>query len=145
MNPRRYFPLGKAYGKAFCNRVEEVKKLIGNIENGKHTFLVAPRRYGKSSLCERAFESLQMPWLKLDFHLAVVEKDAERIILEGISDLIGKSIGSAEKLVHIIKKYAKKLKPKFSVATENFRLELAFPAACRGRCRESLKTVGFQV
>ena len=52
MKSRQLFPLGKAYGSAFCNRIDETKKLISNIENGKHTFLVAPRRYGKSSLCE---------------------------------------------------------------------------------------------
>lgn len=123
MNPRKYFPLGKAYGKAFCNRVEEINKLIGNIKNGKYTFLLAPRRYGKSSLCEKAFELLHMPWSKLDFHLAVTAKDTERIVLNGVSELVGKSIGSAEKLVHVIKKYAKKIKPKFTVGTENFRLE----------------------
>ncbi len=124
MNPRHFFPLGKAYGQAFCNRVEEVKKLIGNIENGKHTFLVAPRRYGKSSLCEKAFEQINIPCSTLDFHLAVTDRDAERIIINGVIELIGKAIGSVEKLVRIIKKYAKKLRPKFGVGTGNFRLEL---------------------
>lgn len=123
MKPRQFFPLGKAYGRAFCNRVNEVKKLTGNVENGKHTFLVAPRRYGKSSLCERLFEVTDLPWSKLDFHLAMSEKDAERIILNGVTDLIGKSIGSIEKLVNLIKKYAKKLKPKFGIGIENFHLE----------------------
>lgn len=125
MKPRKLFPLGKAYGKAFCNRVEEVQKLIGNIESGKHTFIVAPRRYGKSSLCEKAFEQIDMAWAKLDFHLAVTEHDAERIIINGVMDLIGKSVGSVEKLIHIIKKHAKKLKPTFGIGTEKFRLELS--------------------
>ena len=35
MNFRHMFPLGKAYGQAFCNRVSETKKLVGNIESGK--------------------------------------------------------------------------------------------------------------
>lgn len=52
MNLRHRFPLGKAYGEAFYNHLNETKKLVGNIESGKHTFLVAPRRYGKSSLCQ---------------------------------------------------------------------------------------------
>ena len=124
MKPRHFFPLGKAYGEAFCNRVVETKKLMGNIESGKHTFIVAPRRYGKSSLCERAFELTSLPWSKLDFHLTVNEKNAERIIINGIIDLIGKSIGSIEKLVNLIKKYVKKLKPKLGVGTEKFYLEL---------------------
>jgi len=119
------FPLGKAYGKAFCNRLEETKKLIGNMESGKHTFLVAPRRYGKSSLCEHAFEMIKSAWSKIDFHLAVTEKDAERIVINGVTDLIGKSIGSIEKLTRTIKKYAKKLKPKFAVGSEYLKLELA--------------------
>ncbi len=124
MKPRHFFPLGKAYGKAFCNRKEETKKLIGNLDNGKHTFLIAPRRYGKSSLCERAFELSNVPWSKLDFHLAMHEKDVERIIINGTIDLIGKSVGSVEKLVHLIKKYAKKLKPKLGVGSNKFYLEL---------------------
>ena len=98
MNPRHYFPLGKAYGEAFCNRVEETQKLIGNIKNGKHTIISAPRRYGKSSLCERAFELTTIPNAKLDFHLAVSEKDVERIIINGVIELVGKAIGAVDKL-----------------------------------------------
>ena len=124
MKPRQYFPLGKAYGKAFCNRTEETNKLMGNIRNGKHTFLVAPRRYGKSSLCEKVLEIANLPWVKLDFHLAINEKDVERIIINGIIELIGKSIGSIEKLTTLIKKYAKKLKPKLNISTKIFSLEL---------------------
>lgn len=126
MKARQLFPLGKAYGKAFCNRTEETKKLIGNIENGKHTFLVAPRRYGKSSLCEHVFGKIDLAWSKVDFHLAVSEKDVERILINSIAELIGKLFGSVEKLVHVIKKYAKKLQPKFVVGSEHMKLELAF-------------------
>lgn len=118
MKPRHFFPLGKAYGEAFCNRVEETKKLIGHIESGKHTFVVAPRRYGKSSLCERVFESTNLPYGKLDFHIAVSDKDVERIIINGVINLIGKAIGSVEKLVHVIKKHAKTLKPKLGIGTK---------------------------
>ena len=126
METRRLFPLGKAYGKAFCNRVEETKKLIGNLESGKHTFLVAPRRYGKSSLCEQVFSKIDMPWTKLDFHLAVTEKDVERILLNGMSELIGKSTEGVDKLLHLIKKYTKKIKPKLLLETSHIKLELGF-------------------
>ncbi|MBA2650001.1 MAG: MarR family transcriptional regulator [Legionella sp.] len=125
MNFRNMFPLGKAYGKAFCNRFNETKKLVGNIESGKHTVLVAPRRYGKSSLCEHAFEQLNFSWSKIDFHLAINETDAERILINGVIELIGKSIGSVDKLIHIIKKQAKKLQPKFAFGSEYMKLELA--------------------
>src|SRR3990167_9271270 len=98
MSARRMFPLGKAYGKAFCNRTIETKKLIGNIESGKHTFLLAPRRYGKSSLCENVFRQIECAWAKVDFYIAITEKDVERLILSGVTDSIWKSVGSVEKL-----------------------------------------------
>lgn len=125
MNSRKLFPLGKAYGQAFCNRSNETKKLIGNIESGKHTFLVAPRRYGKSSLCENAFLQLNCAWSKIDFYIAVTEKDAERVLLNGVTELIGKSIGSVEKLGHVLKKYATRLRPKLTVGTDPVKLELS--------------------
>lgn len=125
MKVRHLFPLGKAYGKAFCNRTLETKKLLGNIESGKHTFLVAPRRYGKSSLCEHAFAQSSLPWAKIDFHLALKDKDAERILINGITDLIAKSVGPIDKFLHIIKKYSKQLQPKFVVGTDHMKLELA--------------------
>lgn len=117
--------MGKAYGEAFCNRTEETKALIGNIENGKHTFLVAPRRYGKSSLCERAFEKINMPWAIIDFHLSLREKDAERAILKGVTTLINESVGSVEKIMRFIKLQAKRLQPKFTVAYDDFKVEFA--------------------
>ena len=126
MHSRQLFPLGKAYGKAFCNRTNETKKLVGNIEAGKHTFLLAPRRYGKSSLCEHAFEQIPFAWGKIDFHVAVTEKDAERLILNGVTELLSQSLGSAsEKLMLTAKKYAKKLSPKLAIGPECFRLELS--------------------
>ncbi|MGD9152648.1 MAG: hypothetical protein PVG30_03190 [Gammaproteobacteria bacterium] len=124
MKPRHYFPLGKAYGQAFCNRVIETNQLIDNIQNGKHTFLVAPRRYGKSSLCEKAIDLIHYPHAKLDFYLAVDEKDVERIIINGTTKLISNSIGSIEKLAQFIKKYARKLKPKLQMEIKGFSLEL---------------------
>ncbi|MFA6408932.1 MAG: hypothetical protein WCW01_01985 [Gammaproteobacteria bacterium] len=125
MKTRNFFPLGKAYGDSFCNRVEETKRLIDYIEGGKHSFLVAPRRYGKSSLCARVFELVALPHGVVDFHLAVSEKDAERLIIKGVSDLIGKALGPVEKLSHLIKKYAKQLTPKLTIGSQDFHLELS--------------------
>lgn len=124
MKLHRYFPLGKAYGEAFCNRAGETTKLVSNIKRGVHTFLLAPRRYGKSSLCEKAFSQANMPWAKVDFHLAVTEKDAERLIIKGVMELIGKSISQIDKLTAIIKNTLKHLKPKFDISAGPFSLEL---------------------
>lgn len=121
---RELFPLGKAYGDAFCNRVVETEKLVGHIASGKHTFLVAPRRYGKSSLCERAFLRAKLPWDKVDFHLAISDSDVERFIVNAVIRLIGKSIGRVDQLAATIKQFVKHLQPKFSLSSEHMSLEL---------------------
>lgn len=124
MEPREYFPLGKAYGDAFCNRAEETEKLMGNIRSGKHTFLIAPRRYGKSSLCERIFEQMGLAWTKTDFHLAITEKDVERFIVNSVIDLIGKAIGQIDKLQSLIGQFVKTLTPRLTLGSGAARLEL---------------------
>ena len=124
MEPREYFPLGKAYGDAFCNRTEETEKLLGNIRNGKHTFLVAPRRYGKSSLCEKVLSQAGLAWTKTDFHLAITEKDAERFIVNSVIELIGKAISQVDKLQSLIGQFVKTLKPRLTLGGEFARLEL---------------------
>ncbi len=124
MNIRELFPLGKAYGAAFCNREMETNKLIGNLESGKHTFIVAPRRYGKSSLCEQAFLKSRLPWNKVDFHLAITEKDVERYIINAVIRLIGESVGQIDKFTATIKSFVRNLKPKFALSSEHMSLEL---------------------
>jgi hypothetical protein len=123
MKLHRYFPLGKAYGDAFCNRVEETAKLVANMVRGAHTFLLAPRRYGKSSLCEQAFRQAELPWA-VDFHLAVTEKEAERLIVKGVSELIGKSVRSIDKWAALIRSALKQITPKFDISAGPFSLEL---------------------
>ena len=120
----RYFPLGKAHGATFCNRVEETRRLIHYVENGTHTYLVAPRRYGKSSLCDHALSKTKIPSATLDFHLAVHERHAEQIILQGVTKLIGKTVGPIQKFQHVIKKYLTELKPTFVIGDEHLKLEL---------------------
>lgn len=130
MQPREYFPLGKAYGEAFCNRLVETEMLMGHIKNGKHTFLVAPRRYGKSSLCETVFSKVGIPGAKIDFHLAINEDDAQRFIVHGIAELIGKAIGQVDKLQMLISRFLKTLKPKLALGGDAMRLELEINPSC---------------
>lgn len=128
MRARSFFPLGKAYGEAFCNRTNEIKQLLGNIENGKHTFINATRRYGKSSLCEKAISSSGLAHAKVDLHVATSEKGVERCILKGIIELIGKAVGPVDKSLHKIKHVLKNLKPKLSFEAAGFQLEFDIEA-----------------
>ena len=62
MRPRRAtnpFYFGDlALDEAFTNREAELKSLKSDIRNGQNVALIAPRRYGKSSLVRRAIQEL---------------------------------------------------------------------------------------
>ncbi len=124
MKARDFFPLGIAAGQAFCNRQDETNLLLNNIKNCKHTLLMAPRRYGKSSLALHAISLSGFPAVEIDFYMARSEKVIEQYILNGVIDLIGKALGPVDKLIASIKKSVKTLKPKLNIGNNNFSLEL---------------------
>ena len=125
MSSRNYFPLGVAVGSSFCNRTQETGLLIDNINHGKHTLLIATRRYGKSSLALNALKLSQAPYVDIDFYMATDEKIIEIYILNGVVELIGKALGPIDKLITSIKRYVKNLKPKIDIGSAIFKLELA--------------------
>lgn len=57
------FPLSAYYGQEyFCDREEETKMLIRNIENGLSTTLIAIRRIGKTGLIQHCLQQLPSNW-----------------------------------------------------------------------------------
>jgi len=124
MSTRNYFPLGKAHGKAFCNRTEEAKWLSDNIKACKHSLLIAPRRFGKSSLTDKACQKLGYPFITLNFNTCSDEQDVDRLIRRGVSKLIGESIGQVDKIARLIKEYVTHLTLKINIS-EQVGLELS--------------------
>ena len=50
MKSLKYFPEVVALGNAFINRKKERSDLISRVKSNKHSVLIAPRRYDKTSL-----------------------------------------------------------------------------------------------
>lgn len=119
-----YFPLGIAKGEAFCNRALERKQLINNMERNKHTIVISPRRYGKSSLVLFSLEELKLPYERVDLFVAVSLKTIEEQILKGVKNLITKINSVPEQAVTYIKDYIKSLKSKWIVGTDGVNIEL---------------------
>ncbi len=55
------FPITLAQGLAFCNRIDERRQLTQFIEANRHTVLIAPRRYGKTSLIVQSLAEIKIP------------------------------------------------------------------------------------
>ena len=52
MNPFVYGEVVPA--AAFVNRIDELRRLVADLQASQKVFLISPRRYGKSSLIRRA-------------------------------------------------------------------------------------------
>ena len=72
----KYFPQGIATGTAFCNRTEERKLLKNSVASNEHTVLVAPRRYGKTSLITQVLKDVDHPSVNMDFFFVVTHAEA---------------------------------------------------------------------
>ena len=57
MNPFKYG--GVVSGEFFYNRVDDVKKIKADIQNGNNLIIYAPRRYGKTSLIIKILSELE--------------------------------------------------------------------------------------
>src|SRR3990167_7492598 len=102
------FPMGIATGDAFCNRVAERAHLIKNIEHNRHTVLLAPRRYGKTSLVNQVMVELKLPYCAMDFLLCANSQAVKVKIVEKIGELLfhllPKTIQAKEKILTTFKK-----------------------------------------
>ena len=55
----------------FCDRTEETEELIANLQNGRNTVLISPRRIGKTGLIKNVF-----------YHILEQEKDAKCLYID---------------------------------------------------------------
>jgi AAA+ ATPase superfamily predicted ATPase len=96
-----YFPTYLAMGEAFCNRKDELKRLIYDMEGNTPVLLISPRRYGKTSLALKALENLRWPFSHIDLYQALSEEDIAKFILNGIGQLLGKIETTPKKLLSL--------------------------------------------
>lgn len=123
-----YFPRGIAVEPAFCNRVEERKRLIHNIKTGQHTLLMSPRRYGKTSLVNYAVKEANLPVGDVDLFVAVDARHIEQRILAGIKMAMNHVFSSTEQLLKSLRDHFKTVDGQWTIGTQGINLVLT-PAA----------------
>lgn len=119
-----YFPWGIAEGSAFFDRVEESKRLLDNIQEGKHTLLISPRRYGKTSLAKYAIKMANLPYAEMDLFLAIDEQSIESRILKGIRALIQVVSDTPEQWFNTLRNFFNKINKKWTIGVKGLSLEL---------------------
>jgi len=109
-----HFPLNIATGDQFRNRSDEKALLNRNIGLVRHTVLLAPRRYGKSSLVYKVAEESKAPFAVVDLFLAHDDQTITKRILVGVSTLVSKITPASSKALNSIQKYFTNFKVSFS-------------------------------
>jgi len=94
-----YFPTYLALGDAFCNRKEEIKRILYDLYGNTPVLLISPRRYGKTSLALKAFDQIEWSYAHVDLYKALSEEDIVKYILNGIGQLLGKIESAPKKLM----------------------------------------------
>jgi len=122
MDAIKYFPEGVAIGEAFINREEERKLLISRIKSNKHSVLMAPRRYGKTSLVTQVAHEMKLPYCAIDLLAAYSVEYVRDQIVDKVSRLaleLSPSLSKAKaKLINIFKQ----MKPELSIGAFGQRL-----------------------
>ncbi len=120
------FPSGIAEGRAFCNRVNERKLLLENIADVNHTVIVAPRRYGKSSLVNEVMHEHKAPHTWIDLLTVASGEEVTSKIIKGVTPLIFQLSSDSKKLQLQVQKFFKSLNPEITVGLlgQNIKLQL---------------------
>ncbi len=120
------FPINVATGKAFCNRVKERKILKQYIRNGRHCVLIAPRRYGKTSLVNQVLLELKMPYAITELTLVASLKDVESIIVNHVGNLLHSILPKTKKAAQSILQLFKWLNPELVLSASGQKLIFRF-------------------
>ncbi len=109
------FPPGIAEGDAFCNRVVERQWLAENIARINHTVIMAPRRYGKSSLLNCVIHDHKLPYIWVDFLSVATKEDVAEKILVGAKQLLFQLSPELKKIQQQAKDFVKSFTPELSL------------------------------
>lgn len=117
------FPIGLATGAAFCNRAQERADLLNNIDNLRHTVLLGPRRYGKTSLVTEVIQQLNYPYCEMDFLLCGSAEAVQTKILDNVGKMLCHLLPKTAQLKKNMLDLFRKLRPE--ILMNYHELELA--------------------
>lgn len=121
---QRYFPQGIAIDSSFCNREKEKIGIKNSIEAHEHIVLVAPRRYGKTSLIMQVLKENDFPCVNIDFFFVLTQSDVAKSVAEGVSKvaslLLPKTKAVCNKLINSVVA----LNPKLTFSLLGQKLEI---------------------
>ena len=109
-----FFPQGIATGNAFLERKHELMQLQHNIQSGHHTLLMAPRRWGKTSLAKNVINHIGLTSGDVSFFLCRTGLSVERKIRHCISEALAQHSALETSVFTSVRQFFKQSKKKWS-------------------------------
>ncbi len=122
---QRYFPQGVAADDFFCNREKERQSIKDSILSHEHLVLVAPRRYGKTSLITRVLKENDFPGINIDFFFVLTQAEVTKSIAEGVSHIINELLPKTKAASNKIIDAIASLNPKLTFSFLGQKLEIS--------------------
>lgn len=120
---KQWFTLGVAENCAFCNRQNERKKLTDNILTGRHTVIMSPRRYGKTSLALNVAHTSKQAFGQTDFMAIADTLSAKKMICNAASQAMLNIQPNYKKILSKISQLLKTVSVKLSLDQYGPKLE----------------------
>ena len=101
-------------GNDFADREKELKELVGKLKENVRIFLVAPRRYGKTSLIKNALEKIEKRGLLtayVDLYWVTSSKEFFEFY---VSSLLRGSKSITKRALSIVRDFLPRLRPRLS-------------------------------
>jgi len=116
-NPFKYGSIVE--GDFFTDRTEDLAKAIQIIESSNHLILISPRRYGKTSLIQKAVSTLNRPTISLNLQLVTTVSDFATELLKRVL-----GIYPFEKIKHFLKNF--RIAPTISINPQLNTFDVSF-------------------
>ena len=97
-----YFTSKVATNTSFCNRTEEQDSIIASLQKNQHLVIVAPRRYGKTSLVINTLSRQNSIFARIDLFCMVYENEICHKVAQSVSKLIRQITPFTTKSLEII-------------------------------------------
>ena len=121
----RYFPQGIAVANSFCNRIQEKAFLKKSIKAHEHLVLIAPRRYGKTSLIVQVLDENNFSGARIDFFFVLTQAEVSKAIADGVSKIINTLLPKTKKACNKLVDSIIKLNPKLTINLLGQKLEIS--------------------
>jgi len=119
--PNKLFTFGKPVrGAGFTDREKETTRLVANFKYGINTFIISPRRWGKTSLVMKAMEEARSEDLKIVFVDVFNCKDPLQFCEKVSSAVLSQTSGLIDEALNNAKDFLSRISLEFGVSSDPF-------------------------